>query len=932
MNGNQRTVQRFGHRTSISIVGLFSLVLTLAWNVQYIEADPEIPSNWRVEEVASHPSLKSPLAVEVAPDGRVFVGEARTKMIDGSREEKTEPIERLLRFHPDGRRAIVAEGFHGISGLLYLDGKLYVNHPPKLSVLSLKGDEVTERRELLDLGPDHLAFFHHFPAQLRLGMDGFIYMSLGDKGIRNVEGTDGSSATLHGGGLLRFRPDGSGLEIFAKGTRNHLDIAINSRDELFVYDNDDGTKTWHTRVMHIVDGGDYGYPFEFQPREPHILPKIKSYGGGSPTGATAYTGARLPEKYHDNLFMCEYGKLAVFRYKMRRSGGTFRIDDRKRFMQHGGGDPFRPVGIAQAMDGVSFFVTDWDYNGWSAGTHRGQLFKVTYTGSTRSIAIPDWFERGGRGKPLEVSTNRLIEEGLKHPAKRVRQVAQRQLARRGQAAVSSIVEMLTSSEVPEHAKWHGIWTLDAIDGGRSTRDSIIDLTGSEHAESARGQAIRQLGIREVKRAQDVLLKYLDDDNASIRFRAATALGRIGNPDALEPLLETLDDSDQFVRHAVSTALNRIGRSNPEAFHQIAMGFNADRKLVRTGTKSAMRETYMVQNVKALADIVRNGSTIDARGGALKTLVPLFMKPEQWDGTWWGTVPIKHGPPPHTRSWKGTSIVRSVLESVVKDKSMSLKKVLVRSGSKLRTPKLIPLFRDLFQRTENRKLKKSVLNTLTKIPDKRALPTYLEGLSKEDEQVRASSRDALRAISSSVRGEVMKRARSGAFTDEELQQLAQVFTKPEPVRNWHIIGPFERERTRPFDLKSVPYEQTFEGETGRVAWREATGEEKHGHIDLEEELEETDHASAFARATVEVEEAMDTELVLGSDDGLRVWVNGEKVFEDMGTRGWEPDQFRVPVSLKKGKNEIVCKIEENTGSWGFSVKYVSRGFLRRVQEQ
>ncbi len=910
---------------------LISTVLFTRRGITQDQTDfPRVPENWSVKKVAEYPEIKYPTVVEVAPDGRVFVGEDPKDMPG----PVGEPIDRIVCFHPDGRKTVVADNLHAVFGLLYLDGKLYVNHPPEVTVLDVDGGRATSRKTLIEsLGkePWQWGFNDHIPAQIRLGMDGFIYMSVGDKGIYKAEGQDGSTATLHGGGVFRFRPDATDLEVYASGTRNHLDVAVNSQDEMFTYDNTDDGNGWWTRVTHMVDGGFYGYPHDYKPREPYTLWMMNDYGGGSPTGAYAYTGARLPEKYHEDLFMCEWGKQAVERFEVSRSGATFEIDSRERFFGRKD-DTFTPISIELAESGTSFYVSDWDYSGWTDDKKRGQLFKMTYSGETQDVSKPEWYTAAGIGESVDVSTDRLIEEGLAHPAKRVRMVAQHQLSERGKEVIQPIVRLLKSSGVPPHAKWHGIWTLDAIDAGHSARDLIIDLSGPNQPASVRRQAMRQLGTREVKRAAEVLVKYLDDENASIRFWAATALGRIGHASAVENLLNALDESDLFTRYAVFKALNRIGRTKPEAWYEIADGFNARKNSIRTGTRFAMRETYMLKNVQALSNVVQNGDHMAARKSALKTLTALLLKRKPWNGDWWGTQPIKKGPRPKTEEWEGTHIVRNTLDSVLNGKSKRLKKIVIENGSKVNMPGLVPLFMQEYNQTQNRSMKTLLLKALSNLPDKRALDVYLDGLSSEDEQVRASSRDALRAISSGVRGEVIKKARSGAFTDEELQQLAQVFTKPEPIRNWHIIGPFERERTRPFDLKSVPYEQTFEGETGRVAWREATGEEKHGHIDLEEELEETDHASAFARATVEVEEAMDTELVLGSDDGLRVWVNGEKVFEDMGTRGWEPDQFRVPVSLKKGKNEIVCKIEENTGSWGFSVKYVSREFLRSVQEQ
>lgn len=55
------------------------------------------------------------------------------------------------------------------------------------------------------------------------------------------------------------------------------------------------------------------------------------------------------------------------------------------------------------------------------------------------------------------------------------------------------------------------------------------------------------------------------------------------------------------------------------------------------------------------------------------------------------------------------------------------------------------------------------------------------------------------------------------------------------------------------------------------------------------------------------------MFLGSDDGIRVWLNGKMVFEFHGGRSEWPENI-VPMNFKKGKNLIVYKVEQGVGDW------------------
>src|SRR5947207_12150408 len=271
---------------------------------------PQSITNWRIELIAQAPQLRHPSVVACAPDGRVFVAEDPV----ASRLPKADATEgRILCLHPGGHVTVFAEKLYAVFGMQYLEGKLYVVHAPKFSVFTDDNDVGRDRVDLIEsLNPKPWAldWNDHVPANFRLAMDGYFYLATGDKGVYGAVGRDGKRVDLHGGGILRLRPDGTELEVYCTGVRNILDVAINNEDEIFTYDNTD-EHDWMGRLTHMVDGGFYGYPHDFIPRRPYTLWMMHDFGAGAATGTLCVTDDALPPECRGNLPLADFAKRNV---------------------------------------------------------------------------------------------------------------------------------------------------------------------------------------------------------------------------------------------------------------------------------------------------------------------------------------------------------------------------------------------------------------------------------------------------------------------------------------------------------------------------------------------------------------------------------------------------------------------------------------------
>jgi putative heme-binding domain-containing protein len=693
----------------------------------------------------------------------------------GSPSDK--PDDRILCIYPDGKIKVFATNLHAVFGLQYIDGKLYVHHSPKFSVFDDDHGVGVNRVDLIASDNPHPwlpSFNDHIPSGIRLAMDGYFYISTGDKGILGAVGPDGRKLEMRGG-IYRMRPDGTGLEVYCTGTRNHLEVAINSEDEMFTYDNTDDGGGWWARLTHMVDGGFYGYPYDFKPQRPYTLWMMTDWGGktGAPTGALAYNEDALPPDYHGNLFLCDWADRMIVRARVKRTGATYDVASRYMqaesrpgyditkwkaaieeayarnhyvdFVSPGKLETFKPVGITVTPDGMGFYVTDWGLNGWKTSQVVGRLFKLTYTGKSLAAPKPDWYIPAATGQKFKASTKELVQ-ALSHPSQSVRLVAQRRLADRRKDGERKLASLLKDTKAPPCARWSAIWTLDAIDGGKKERKVILSALKDKDA-TVQAQAARELGTRQVKKAVGPLIAMLDSTNAALRFRAATALGRIGDRDAIKPLEQALAQKDLFARYAAFKALNRIGLSDAKAWPQIVEGFASAKPEIREGVLFATRETYDAGLVKALGEFVsmqsvptepspsgatkrahrgavqsRQGIPTESRTNVLNLLSSLYLKVPPWNGDWWNTVPVNGPPPVKSLGWEGSPAIAAAMRKALQDSQPAIRLIAFDWVRSSHDTNVAGLLRTMFEHETDVAMRASILRALPagNDPDSRAL--------------------------------------------------------------------------------------------------------------------------------------------------------------------------------------------------------------------
>jgi len=80
--------------------------------------------------------------------------------------------------------------------------------------------------------------------------------------------------------------------------------------------------------------------------------------------------------------------------------------------------------------------------------------------------------------------------------------------------------------------------------------------------------------------------------------------------------------------------------------------------------------------------------------------------------------------------------------------------------------------------------------------------------------------------------------------------------------------------------------------------------------------------AYAWTEFTVPERKSAFLGIGSDDSVKVWLNGKWVHEQWANRGVRIDDDLVPVEFQPGTNQLLLKIQNGYGKWGFTCRVLS----------
>ena len=132
--------------------------------------------------------------------------------------------------------------------------------------------------------------------------------------------------------------------------------------------------------------------------------------------------------------------------------------------------------------------------------------------------------------------------------------------------------------------------------------------------------------------------------------------------------------------------------------------------------------------------------------------------------------------------------------------------------------------------------------------------------------------------------------------------------------WYVIGPFKASGKTAFSEVFEPEREIDLSKTyaGGLGWHQKSDWADGRVIDLGKETV----CATYLFRTFTVQSDTILPVSLGSDDGIKVWINGTEILANDADRGADADQELIDLVLKKGENKFLMKVNNNQGGFGF----------------
>ena len=494
---------------------------------------------------------------------------------------------------------------------------------------------------------------------------------------------------------------------------------------------------------------------------------------------------------------------------------------------------------------------------------------------------------------------------LKDESKDVRLAAVEALAALGrETAVEPLVEFVATDEGDERkAAEDALTGLRGDDVPRRIANAIAGQPGR-----TRALLLHVLARRRAKTELDTIFKFTRaaDEDEEVRVSAIEAVGELADETAAAKLLPLLPGADcEPVREALETALAAVCSRGESPAMRCRPIIDA---LARDNPRDYCSLLRVLGRIGGAPALERLREAVgDPRPDVQEAAIRSF---QEW--------------PDATAAKPMLEIARGTKETKYHVLAMRTYARLVGLDADRPAEETLEMYTaglDAARRPEEKKL---LLGKLAEVKHARAfdvLKPYLD-----DEQLRAEAGSAMIGVARGLLPTGWAPAREALeqviaeVNDERVRRhaedvLKEVAEHEDYITGWQVSGPYRQGNKKGNELFDVPFPPE-DPDAEDVEWKEQPVTDdpaRYWFIDLARSCGGS-HPVGYLRTYLWSPKTQQVLLELGSDDGIKVWLNGAVIHANNVPRGCDRAQDKVKTKLNEGWNELLLKITNIGGAW------------------
>ncbi|MBN9118457.1 MAG: c-type cytochrome [Planctomycetes bacterium] len=593
-------------------LALFALSPSFAFaqrDAKIPDPDPElerktfqVAPGFEVTLWASDPLLAKPIQMNFDPQGRLWVAssEVYPQIKPGEKaDDKIIILEDTKGAGKADKTTVFADGLLIPTGLEPGDGGVYVANSTELVHLSASkpGGKADRRKVLLSgFGTEDT---HHIIHTFRWGPDCRLYFNQSIYIHSHIETPNGVKR-LNAGGIWRFNPDKTELDVFCRGWINSWGHAFDRYGQSLVTDGAGGEG-----INHAIPGGYY-----LTSQGPHAQRVLHGLNPGSPKycGLEIVSGRHFPADWQGDLITNDFRGHRVCRFKLQDDGSTFASREMTEVIKSDH-PAFRPIDVKMGPDGA-LYIADWynpiiqhgevDFRDPRRDKTHGRIWRVTAKG--RDLVK--------KPKLVDATIPELLKQ-LKSPEQWTRQQAKRVLKERGaEKVLPELGEWAKGLDgLDDHARLEAAWvriafgeTAPAYDFRQIHDPGVRAAAIRNHAANLPpAQGTDQATQRCYVLAEVACVQGVTDPNPRVRLEAIRGLSRLRFPSAAEAALRALDKPmDRVLDYALWLTVRELEPYWLPEFQAGKLDFGGDAKKIAFAL-NAVGNRGTVKPVVALID-------------------------------------------------------------------------------------------------------------------------------------------------------------------------------------------------------------------------------------------------------------------------------------------------------------------------------------------